>query len=100
MMKADKKSYVYILTNKHRTVVYVGCTDELRKRIYFHRKRLIPGFTKKYNVDRLVYVEEVPTTEAALSREKQIKKYRREKKNQLIESVNPEWNDLYRDFMG
>ena len=89
------KSYVYILCNRHRNVVYVGCTDQLRKRIYFHKKRLIPGFTRRYNVDQLVYYEELDTLENALSREKQIKGYKREKKNLLIHRMNPRWADLF-----
>lgn len=63
--------------------------------MHFHKKRLISGFTKKYNVDQLIYYEEFCTTEEALAREKQIKNYRREKKNQLIQRVNPTWADLY-----
>ena len=92
------KSYIYILTNQRRNVMYVGCTEDLKRRIYFHKKRLIPGFTKKYNVDRLVYFEEYDNAEKAISRESQIKKYRREKKNLLVEKLNPDWNDLYEDI--
>jgi putative endonuclease len=95
MNTEDQKSYVYILSNRHRNVVYIGSTDELIKRIYFHKKRLIPGFTKKYNVDRLVYFEQCNSTEQALKREKQIKGYRREKKIHLIQEMNPAWIDLY-----
>lgn len=91
MKMNDTKSYVYILSNRHRNVVYVGSTDDLKKRVYFHKNRLIPGFTKKYNVDQLVYFEQFNSTEDALIREKQIKGYRREKKNQLIEKMNPDW---------
>ncbi len=72
------KSYVYILSNKGKNVVYVGSTDDLKKRIYFHKKRLISGFTKKYNVDRLVSFEAFETSGEAVGREKQIKGYRRE----------------------
>ena len=88
-------SCVYILCNRHRNVLYVGATDDLRKRIYFHKKRLIAGFTTKYNVDRLVYYESFEDSEQALEREKKLKKYKREKKIQLIEKFNPDWNDLY-----
>lgn len=95
-MSCDNKIfYVYILCNDHGNVIYVGCTGELKKRIYFHKKRLIPGFTKKYNVSRLVYFEEHLSIEAALQREAQVKKYRREKKDQLVERKNPAWLDLY-----
>lgn len=89
------KAFVYILSNCNKNVVYVGCTDQLRKRIYFHKNRLIPGFTKKYNVDQLIYYEECRNVEEALIREKQIKGFRREKKDFLIQKMNPQWLDLY-----
>ena len=95
MKPVDDKSYVYILSNRHRNVVYVGSIDDLMKRIYFHKKQLIAGFTKKYNVDQLVYFEECNSIEDALAREKQIKGYRREKKNRLVQKMNPSWEDLY-----
>ena len=98
MENLNKKSFVYILTNKYKNVTYVGSTDELKKRMYFHKRRLIPGFTKKYNVDQLVYFEECSSTEEAIVREKQIKGYRREKKNILIEHMNPDWRDLYQEL--
>lgn len=79
----------------HRNVLYVGCTEDLKKRIYLHKKRLISGFTKKYNVDRLIYFEKFESLEEAQFREKQLKNYRREKKLQLIERQNPDWIDLY-----
>ena len=93
-------SVIYIICNKRRNVAYVGSTDNLKKRIYFHKKRLIPGFTKKYNVDQLVYFELLNTHEQALIREKQIKGYRRAKKNDLIQKMNPKWNDLYEEVCG
>lgn len=99
-MEPEKtKSYVYILCNRHKNVMYIGSTDDLKKRIYFHKKRLLPGFTKKYNVDKLVYFEELDTIEKANDRESQIKKYRREKKNQLIQNINPCWDDLYEKIL-
>lgn len=88
-------SYVYILTNRHKNVIYIGSTDDLKKRVYFHKRGLLSGFTKKYNVTSLVYFEALPTTESALSREQQIKKYRREKKDRLIQDLNPSWIDLF-----
>ena len=95
-LKMEKAvSYVYILVNRHKNVIYVGSTEDLKKRIYFHKKRLIPGFTKKYNVNILVYFEEFEAPQQSLIREKQIKKYRREKKIALIQNTNPDWNDLY-----
>lgn len=89
------KFYVYILCSRHKNVLYVGMTNDLKKRIYFHKKRLISGFTKKYNVDQLIYYEEFGTSDEALCRESQIKKYRRDKKNSLISKLNPDWIDLY-----
>ncbi len=74
--------------------MYVGATDDLKKRIYFHKKRLLPGFTKKYNVDQLVYYEIFGSTEKALQREKQIKGFKREKKNRLVEKMNPMWSGV------
>ena len=102
MSLVRRKSFVYILCNRHRNVIYVGCTEELRKRIYFHRKRLIPGFTKKYNVDRLVYFEEFNNLVDALRRETQIKNYRGQKKVELIR-FHPEiedfrWSRILRPF--
>ncbi len=99
-MKTDlSKSYVYILCNKGKNVLYVGCTDNLKKRVYFHKGRLIPGFTKKYNTDQLVFFEEHANLDEALIREGQIKKYRREKKTRLIEMMNPVWADLYEQIL-
>ena len=100
MELVTERSHIYILSNNHRTVLYVGCTQALKNRIYFHKKRLIAGFTKKYNVRRLVYYEELACLDDALAREKQIKGYRREKKNRLIELMNPDWNDLYASVLG
>lgn len=87
-------AYVYMLTNDRGNVLYTGFTQDLRQRIYFHKRRLIPGFTSKYKVHRLVYYEVHPTLEAAETREKQLKGKTRAKKNALVESVNPSWSDL------
>jgi putative endonuclease len=89
------KFYVYILSNRHKNVVYIGSTRELRKRISCHKRKLIPGFTEKYNVDQLIHFEEFDSEKEALMREKQLKGYRREKKNLLIHKQNPNWADLY-----
>lgn len=94
------KAFTYILCNRHRNVLYIGVTDNLRRRVYFHKKRLIAGFTKKYNVDRLVYFEQHDNSEASLARERQLKGYRREKKIQLIQKMNPKWDDLYETIGG
>ena len=93
--KAETKSYVYILCNKRRNVVYVGSTDDLKKRVYFHKKRLIPGFTKKYNIDQLVYFEIFDSKLESVRREKQIKGYKGVKENALVQYVDLEWVDLY-----
>ncbi|MCF7803802.1 MAG: GIY-YIG nuclease family protein [Candidatus Marinimicrobia bacterium] len=87
--------YVYMETNEWHTVLYTGLTNNLIKRAYQHRQKLIDGFTKKYNVTRLVYYELYPTAWEAIEREKQIKGWRREKKEGLINAMNPEWKDLY-----
>ena len=87
--------YVYILTNKHHTVLYTGVTNDLSKRVWQHRKKIIKGFTQRYNVENLVFYEIFDFIEMAIAREKQIKGYSREKKNSLINSFNPEWINLY-----
>jgi putative endonuclease len=86
---------VYIMTNRHRTVFYVGVTSNLRQRLAEHKTGLHPSsFTKKYNVDRLVYVECGSDIKAAIAREKQLKGWTRAKKVALIETANPDWHDL------
>ncbi len=85
--------YVYIMTNYSKTL-YTGVTNDLNRRIYEHKQKLIPGFTQKYNITKLVYFEETSNVNAAITREKQIKGWLRAKKITLIESLNPEWNDL------
>ena len=89
-----KSYYVYLLTNQNNKVMYVGMTNDLVRRIYEHRHQLIAGFTSKYHVNKLVYFEETADVLAAITREKQVKKWRREKKNALVEAMNPEWSDL------
>ncbi len=74
--------------------MYVGVTNNLERRIYEHRNKLVKGFTEKYNVNKLVYFEETQDVAAAIAREKEIKKWRREKKNQLVNRLNPTWKDL------
>jgi putative endonuclease len=87
--------YIYIMTNKNNTVLYTGVTNDLRRRIYEHKNKLRKGFTKKFNIDKLVYFEHFPDIQLAIRREKQIKGGSRAKKIELIESDNPEWKDLY-----
>lgn len=89
-----KTYYVYLLTNWNNKVMYVGMTNNLERRIYEHKNKLINGFTKKYNINKLVYYEETSDVNSALSREKEIKKWRREKKDTLVLNSNPEWKDL------
>lgn len=90
------KNYcIYILTNKNNSVLYVGVTNNLTRRIWEHKSKLIEGFTKKYNVDKLVYFESFDSPESAIKREKQLKSGSRKKKIELINSLNPEWKDLY-----
>ncbi|MFO8011015.1 MAG: GIY-YIG nuclease family protein [Dehalococcoidia bacterium] len=87
------KYYVYIMTNGSGTL-YTGVTNNLERRVYEHRNKLIGGFTKKYNITKLLYFEEVGDVKAAIEREKQIKGWVREKKVALIESMNPYWRDV------
>jgi putative endonuclease len=87
--------YIYILSNKNNNVLYVGVTNDLVRRCHEHKKKLVKGFTEKYNVDKLVYYEVFDFIELAIKREKQIKGYSREKKDMLIDNVNPERNELY-----
>jgi len=89
--------YVYILTNVSQTL-YVGVTNNLERRMYEHKHKLMPGFTKKYNLTILVFFEETSDILAALAREKEIKGWTREKKLALIEARNPTWSDLSVDF--
>jgi len=85
--------YVYIMTNRSKTL-YTGVTNDLMRRVYEHKNKMIDGFTKKYHITKLVYYEETNDIQVAISREKQIKGWLRGKKIALIGSVNPKWNDL------
>jgi putative endonuclease len=89
-----KKSFVYFMTNKNNTVIYVGVTSDLLKRVYQHKTKRYEGFTDKYNCDKLVYFEEFNDISHAITREKQIKSGNRKRKEALINLENPEWNDL------
>jgi putative endonuclease len=91
----DKQYYVYIMTNNNNTVLYTGVASDLRRRVFQHRHRICKGFTWKYNIVKLVYYEVLQDPYNAIAREKQIKGGSRKKKTELIESVNPEWEDLY-----
>ena len=89
----SKEYYVYIMTNKSRTL-YTGVTNNLMRRVYEHKNKLVEGFTKKYNIQFLVYYESTSSVHEALEREKQIKGWLRAKKIALIDSMNPQWKDL------
>ena len=89
-----KKSYVYFMTNKNNSTIYIGVTSDLLKRVYQHKTKSYKGFTEKYNCDKLVYFEEFNDINLAISREKQLKSGNRQRKIDLIETENPEWNDL------
>ena len=95
----EKTYYVYLLTNWNNKVMYVGITNNLERRIYEHKEKIVKGFTEKYNVNKLVYYEQTSDIVEALNREKEIKKWRRNKKNQLVENTNPAWRDLSNDFL-
>ena len=87
--------WLYILANKPGGTLYVGVTNDLVRRVYEHRTKAVPGFTSRYGVDKLVWFEIHATAEAAITREKELKKWRRDWKVRLIEESNPEWVDLY-----
>lgn len=90
-----KNSYVYIMTNKVNTVLYIGVTANLAKRIYQHKNKLADGFTEKYNINKLIYFEIFEDIEEAIKREKQLKNWHREWKMNLIKEKNPNFEDLY-----
>ena len=87
--------YVYMLTNQRKTVLYTRMTSGLTKRTIQHKEKKYPGFTQRYNVDRLVYYESHEMVEEAIKREKEIKRWLRRKKEALIDGFNPEWKDLF-----
>ncbi|MCB0458624.1 MAG: GIY-YIG nuclease family protein [Flavobacteriaceae bacterium] len=89
-----KKSFVYFMANKNNTVIYIGVTSNLIKRVYQHKTGAHKGFTYKYNCDKLVYFEEFATIEDAIAREKQLKSGNRKRKEELISKVNPNWEDI------
>ena len=85
---------MYILTNQYNNVMYIGITNDLRRRVYEHKTGTFEGFTKRYNVHKLVWFESCHDVHDAIRREKQLKSWRREKKNALVEAVNPEWKEI------
>jgi len=96
-MQAQNQYHVYIMTNKSGTL-YTGITNDIKKRVYEHKNKLIPGFTEKYNISRLIYFETFGDVYSAISREKTIKGWLRKKKIELIQKTNPDWKDLAEDW--
>ena len=86
--------HVYILTNKNNSVLYIGVTNNIARRVFEHKQKIIPGFTQKYNLNKLVYVEEFKDIREAIAREKQLKNWHREWKINLIKSINPNLEEL------
>jgi putative endonuclease len=95
----DRNYFVYILTNKNNTVLYTGVTNNLSRRVYEHKEKLVDGFTKRYNCSKLVWYEIYNDSYSAISREKQIKAGSRKKKLELVKNRNPEWKDLYNEIV-
>ncbi len=91
--------YVYILASKKNGTLYIGVTNNIIKRVFEHKNRLVDGFTKKYDVSKLVFFDEVSDVESAILKEKQMKKWKREWKIRLIEKDNPNWDDLYPELI-
>ena len=94
----NKQYYTYIMSNKGNTVLYTGVTNDLKRRVYEHRKKLVDGFAERYNIFKLVYYEVSQDIESAILREKQIKGGSRQKKVELISSMNKKWRDLYSEL--
>jgi len=94
----SKSFYVYIITNKNNTTLYIGITDNLKRRIYEHKNKMVDGFSKRYNLKKLVYFEETPDVRVVISREKQLKNWHKEWKLNLIKKNNPTFKDLAADW--
>lgn len=94
-----KRYFVYIMASQRNGTLYIGVTNDIARRVYEHRSDMIEGFTKKYSVHRLVYFEESNDVNVAITREKQLKKWKRSWKLRLIEKMNPEWKDLYEKLL-
>jgi len=95
----NKESFIYILTNEYNTTLYVGVTSDLIKRVYEHKNKLTDGFSKTYNLNKLIYLEQFDDINTAIKREKHLKGKTRKYKNDLINSLNPKWNDLYNEIL-
>jgi putative endonuclease len=94
----DQASHVYMMSSSSRRALYTGVTARLRQRVFEHKNDLVEGFSSKYKCHRLVYFERFTTVVDAIAREKQVKGWRREKKDKLVESMNPAWKDLAADW--
>ncbi len=94
----DNQFFVYILANKTNVALYTGVTRDLKKRVYEHKQKFVKGFAERYDINKLVYFEVFNDPENAIVREKRIKGGSRAKKNRLVESLNPEWRDLYEEI--
>ena len=89
-----KQYFIYMMTNRWKNVLYTGMTNSLERRVWEHKNKAVPGFTKQYNCDRLIYFEEYTEVDQAIARETQLKAWSRKKKDALIARMNPEWHDL------
>ncbi len=92
---SDRVYFVYILTNPFKSVLYIGMTNNLVRRIWEHKEKLVEGFTKKYNCCELIYFEQTTDVHSCITREKELKAWNRKKKEDLINKENPKWSDLY-----
>ncbi|MFC1734318.1 GIY-YIG nuclease family protein [candidate division KSB1 bacterium] len=92
--------YIYILASRKNGTLYIGVSNDLIKRVFEHKQKMVEGFSKRYNISNLVYFEESSDVHSALAREKQLKKWNRAWKIRLIEQQNPEWHDLYEELSG
>ena len=95
----DKQSFIYIMTNTNNTTLYIGVTNNIIRRVYEHKNKLVKGFTSKYNLTKLVYYEMIDDIINAITREKYLKGKKRDFKLSLINGFNPEWKDLYEDIV-
>lgn len=93
------KYYVYIMANKYNTTLYTGVTNNLKRRVYEHKEKIFEGFTSKYNCNKLVWYEETGSIKSAIRKEKQMKKWKREFKENLINELNPGWVDLFESIV-
>lgn len=97
-MYKQREYFVYILTSKYNGTLYIGVTSNLKKRVFEHKNKLVKGFTEKHDVHQLVYYEQVSDVYSALTREKQLKAWKRDWKIRIINEFNPGWKDLYDDL--